>query len=138
MYDIERFIIAQEKTNDWESALQELKAGKKETHWMWYMFPQIEGLSLSNKGAYYSLEGLDEAKAYFANELLRERLLLLTTIVKNHSESLTLEEIFDYPDSEKFISCMTLFKHATGHDLFEETLDAYGEEEDPFTLDFLR
>ena len=97
-----RFLNAQSKTYD--KALKELKKGKKRTHWMWYIFPQIYGLGSSDIAKKYELQSISEAKEYMKNEILKTRLLELSTTVYNLNGDIV--EIFDYPDVYKFKSCI--------------------------------
>ena len=105
-YNLQRFIKAQ---SDWfEAAYYELSNGKKETHWMWFIFPQIFGLGKSETAIYYSLRDINEAKAYMENEILRERLLCLVNVLIDLDINDPVQ-IFGYTDSRKLWSCMTLF-----------------------------
>lgn len=135
MYNIERFISAQE--NDYDNAYVELQNGEKETHWMWYMFPQVFGVSTSEYGVAYSIESLEEALYFYDNEILRENLKTLVILVMEHANEKTLEDIFGDPDEFKFISCMTLFKYATNDSLFGDAIEAFDKEDCPITLDYL-
>ena len=105
-YDLTRFKRAQER--DYETALAEIRTGAKQSHWMWYIFPQIKGLGFSEVADYYGLDGIDEASAYLADDLLRSRLVEI-------SESLlSLEyndagQVLGYPDDLKLRSSMTIF-----------------------------
>ena len=109
-YNLERFITAQEY--DYDRALQEIKEGYKRSHWMWYIFPQIKGLGFSYMAKMYEINGLEEAILYLENDVLRSRLLEITTALlqcKNND----IEEIMGYPDDLKLCSCMTLFEIAS-------------------------
>ncbi len=104
----------------------ELRAGRKRTHWMWFVFPQLRGLGHSEMARYYGIASLDEAKAYLAHPVLGPRLTLCVNLVlqvKNGS----LSQIFGTPDDLKFCSSMTLFAIATGDSgtIFEEALQRY-------------
>ncbi len=117
-----RFLKAQ--SNKYEEALQELKEGKKKTHWMWFIFPQIYGLASSATAIKYEFKSIAKAKEYFKNDVLRERLLELSNIVYNLNKD--IEDIFGYPDVYKFKSCMTLFYLIDlKHDIFKKNLDRY-------------
>ena len=96
--NLERFIEAQER--DYESALKEIKNGKKETHWIWYIFPQLKGLGMSYYADYYGIENLEEAKAYFENEYLRNHLLEITDSLLSIPTHNILE-VVDSPDDLK-------------------------------------
>ena len=102
---LHHFIKAQ--TNTHGIALDELKSGKKQSHWMWFVFPQLEGLGQSEISQKFALEDGDHAREYLAHPLLGTRLLELTQVCISH-QNLTATDIFDY-DVVKFHSCMTLF-----------------------------
>ena len=106
-YDLERFIVAHER--DYATALEEIRNGKKETHWMWYIFPQIAGLGgLSETSRFYEIKDLGEAKAYMANEYLRNHLIEISGALLE-CESDNPVEILGFPDNLKLLSSMTLF-----------------------------
>jgi uncharacterized protein (DUF1810 family) len=104
--DLERFVTAQEPV--FAAALAELRAGRKRTHWMWFIFPQLRGLGCSETASFYGLASLDEARAYLAHTLLGPRLERCTNAVLG-IEGRTVHEIFGSPDDMKFHSSMTLF-----------------------------
>jgi len=132
-YNLGRFLEAQE--NSYASALQELQAGQKRSHWMWFVFPQVLGLGFSPTAQYYAIRGVDEARAYLAHPLLGPRLTECTAAV-NALEGKTLSQIFGYPDHLKFCSSMTLFELAAGEESeFAKALDKYcSGERDKATL----
>ena len=132
-FNLKRFVDAQDPLIDQISA--ELAAGKKRTHWMWFVFPQIQGLGHSEMARRYAISSVAEAEAYLAHPVLGERLLALTQIV-NALEGRSVEQIFGYPDDLKFHSSMTLFAHgATDKTPFEEALNKYfGGEADSGTV----
>src|SRR5207248_6809373 len=105
-FDLERFVTAQEPV--FTAVLAELKAGRKRSHWMWFVFPQLAGLGQSSTSRFYGISSIEEARAYLAHTLLGPRLDLCTRIVLA-SESSSLHAIFGSPDDTKFGSCMTLF-----------------------------
>ncbi len=121
MYDLNRFIIAQEKTYD--NALEEVKRGLKVTHWMWYIFPQITGLGNSSTSEYYSIKNIEEAKEYINNELLRNRLLEITQCILESNKRPI--EILGYIDSIKLRSCMTLFNEISDIKIFKRVLEKF-------------
>ena len=135
-YDINRFIKAQK--SDYEQALSEMKAGRKRSHWIWYIFPQVKGLGMSPTSEFYGIDGLGEAKVYMADDLLRERLLEITGVLLN-IESDDPSEVMGYPDDLKLRSSMTLFAEtAPEYDVFQKVLDKYFHgEKDPKTLQIL-
>jgi len=136
-FDLQRFIDAQDPL--FQTVTAELEAGKKRTHWMWFVFPQIQGLGHSEMARRYAISSVDEARAYLAHPVLGERLLILTQIV-NTLDGRSVEQIFGYPDDLKFHSSMTLFAHAaTDKAPFELALNTYfGGEPDAATVARLR
>lgn len=106
-YDLNRFKIAQD--NCYPQVLSEIKNGKKTSHWMWYIFPQISGLGKSGTAKKYEIENIEEAEHYLMDALLSKRLIELTSILAYEIEGKTAEEIFGFPDYLKFHSSMTLF-----------------------------
>ena len=110
-HDLGRFVAAQEPV--FAAALAELRAERKRTHWMWFIFPQLRGLGRSPTATYYGIVSLDEARAYLAHPLLGPRLVLCTNAVLG-IEGRTPHEIFGSPDDMKFHSSMTLFAVAAG------------------------
>jgi len=105
-----RFVDAQEPV--FPEVLKELRAGRKTSHWMWFIFPQIEGLGHSSTARYFAIRSLDEAKAYLRHPVLGPRLRECARLV-NAVEGRTASQIFGYPDDLKFRSSMTLFAQAT-------------------------
>jgi uncharacterized protein (DUF1810 family) len=135
-YDLERFVDAQREVFD--QVLAELRFGLKQTHWMWFIFPQLKGLGSSPMARRYAISSLDEAQAYFGHPVLGERLLecaQLVTAVRTRS----IENVLAYPDNLKFHSSMTLFAHATNrHEVFEAALRKYFRSEyDQLTMEGL-
>ncbi len=107
-YDLRRFVRAQ--VNDYARALSEIRSGQKRTHWMWYIFPQIDGLAVSSTSKHYSIKSLEEAKAYLDHAILGPRLLeCAEAVVRLEGRSVT--EIFGSPDDLKLRSCATLFAY---------------------------
>ncbi len=135
-YDLERFVDAQREI--YEQVLAELRHGRKRSHWMWFVFPQIKGLGNSAMAQRYAISSLDEARAYAAHPVLGDRLLECTRLViAAHARS--LEEILGYPDNLKFHSSMTLFAHAAAQaEVFEGALRKYFRSEyDQLTMERL-
>ena len=132
-YNLQRFIQAQEPV--YQRATAELREGRKRTHWMWFIFPQIRGLGNSEVAQRFSIASLPEAEAYFEHPILGSRLKECTELV-NAIEGRSIEHIFGYPDHLKFRSCMTLFAQAApGEKIFNEALDKYfAGSPDGFTL----
>ena len=136
MDDVSRFTEAQRRT--FRTALSEIKRGRKMSHWMWYIFPQVAGLGLSSTAQYYSLSGLDEAKAFLADDYLRGNLLEISHALLELPEN-DAEAVMGWPDCLKLRSCMTLFKYAAPDEsVFHQVLDKYYRGEDDFrTIDLL-
>lgn len=123
--DLDRFVAAQEDVIG--DALAELHAGRKRSHWMWFVFPQLRGLGVSPTSHRFGIADLAEARAYLAHPLLGRRLFACTDIVLS-IERRTLLEIFGSPDDMKFISSMTLFALASenAQSAFRTALDRHG------------
>ena len=122
-YNIERFIKIQKE--DYAMALKEIKNGRKRTHWMWYIFPQLKGLGTSAMAQYYGLENLEEAKEYYNNNYLRKNLLEITKTLLS-LDNTNIESILGYPDNLKLLSCMTLFEIVDKSEkAFSQILDKY-------------
>jgi uncharacterized protein (DUF1810 family) len=132
-FNLERFVQAQEDVH--ERVLSELRAGRKTSHWMWFVFPQIEGLGLSWMSKKYAISGLEEARAYLAHPLLGARLGACAEAVLA-VEGSTASDIFGFPDDMKLHSSMTLFERAAGPgSVFSKVLEKYFHSEgDPETL----
>lgn len=120
-------------------ALAEIKSGRKRSHWMWYLFPQIDGLGSSSTAQFYAIKNLDEAKAYLAHPVLGSRLIEIASAALQ-VEGKTAEEIFGYPDVLKFRSCATLFAEISGAgSVFHRVLEKYYDgKPDEQTLQLLR
>jgi uncharacterized protein (DUF1810 family) len=112
-FELVRFVEAQRGSyGGYESAHRELEAGCKVTHWMWYIFPQLRGLGLSDNAFLYGISGLSEARAYAQHPLLGERLRECTRIIAGMRRDTTADKVFGSTDSLKLRSCMTLFELA--------------------------
>jgi uncharacterized protein (DUF1810 family) len=120
-FDLARFVSAQDAA--YEGVVRELRAGRKTSPWMWFIFPQLRGLGTSPMATYYGITSLDEARAYLAHELLGARLVFCTARVLAARAS-SLREIFGTPDDRTFRSSMTLFAVASDgrHEPFEDAL----------------
>ena len=136
IYNLQRFIDAQAGVYD--VVLAELRAGRKSSHWIWFIFPQIAGLGHSEMAQKFSIGSLDEAKAYLQHPVLGPRLRACTQLVLD-VKGRSAEEIFPYPDNLKFRSCMTLFlTAATDNTIFNDALLKYFDgQPDQLTLDLL-
>ena len=134
---LDRFLQAQ--TTSYLTALAEVRAGYKCSHWMWYIFPQLKGLGMSSMAHYYGIEGAEEARAYLMHPILGARLREITLALLN-VEDKTAQEIFGWTDAMKLRSCMTLFNAvASGDDLFQKVLEKYyNGEPDERTLSLMK
>ena len=106
-YDLERFMKAQER--DYPIALKEIQAGQKQSHWIWYIFPQLKGLGHSQYAEFYGLDGIDEARAYLEHPVLGARLREITGALLDLWDSDPESVMGGHPDDWKLHSCMTLF-----------------------------
>ena len=137
MHDLERFYKAQEY--DYETALSEIRNGRKESHWMWYIFPQIAGLGRSTTAEYYAIKSKEEAKGYIEDPVLGKRLIeisqALLQVISDDAEM-----VMGWPDNLKLRSCMTLFAEvAPEQPVFRNVLEKfYDGEMDEKTLDILK
>ena len=132
-FHLHRFLDAQERVID--AVRAELRAGRKDSHWMWFVFPQIAGLGVTPTADFYAIHSLDEARAFLAHPVLGPRLRECAGLV-NAIEGRDLKQIFGDPDRLKFRSCMTLFALAAPEEaVFAEALRKYcGGQGDPLTL----
>lgn len=130
---LQRFIEAQ--NDSYDQALKEIRNGRKLTHWIWYIFPQIKGLGFSYNSEYYGIASLQEAKDYLENELLRKRLFEITESLLMHKGK-DIESIMGGIDAMKLKSSMTLFDAVQPGSIFGEVLDEfYGGERCRRTLE---
>ena len=136
MHDLERFYKAQEY--DYETALSEIRNGRKESHWMWYIFPQITGLGRSTTAEYYAIKSKEEAKGYIEDPVLGKRLIEISQALFQ-IESDDAEMVMGWPDTLKLRSCMTLFAEvAPEQPVFQQVLDKfYGGKPDRWTMQLL-
>lgn len=135
-HGLARFVEAQQGV--YERALAELKSGRKRSHWMWFIFPQIEGLGFSAMSQRYAIKGCEEAKAYLEHEVLGRRLIdCVEALLK--VEDLSADQIFGYPDEMKLRSCATLFAQVSSPgSIFHRLLEKYFDGQlDPKTLRLL-
>ncbi|MCC8061091.1 MAG: DUF1810 domain-containing protein [Clostridiales bacterium] len=135
-YHLERFVKAQK--DSYGTAVSEIRNGRKRSHWMWYIFPQIIGLGRSETAVYYSIVDEGEARAYMQNDLLKKHLLEISNALLE-IESSDPERVMGFPDNLKLQSCMTLFAEtAPEEDVFQKVLDKYFDgEKDRHTLQIL-
>jgi uncharacterized protein (DUF1810 family) len=123
MNDLSRFTEAQK--TDYETALAEIRRGRKQSHWMWYIFPQIAGLGFSSTSKLYAIKNLDEAKDYFEHPVLGKRLIEISNALLE-IEGKTANQIFGSPDDLKLKSSMTLFGALNEtNEVFQKVLDKY-------------
>ena len=137
-FDLQRFVDAQSST--YLGALAEITAGAKQSHWMWFVFPQLKSLGRSSTAQHYGLVSLDEAKAYLAHPVLGQRLQEITLATLD-APATSLNALFGSPDDLKFKSSMTLFETAADYpdSIFAQALDRWcGGERDRATLDLLQ
>ena len=134
---LQRFIDAQQ--SDYETALSEIKRGRKQSHWMWYIFPQIQGLGFSTTSKLYAIKNLKEAQAYLNHPLLGKRLKEITDALINLPSN-DAHEIFGSPDDVKLKSSMTLFASLPDADsIFESALKKFFKgEKDAKTLSIIK
>ena len=123
-------------------AYGEIKAGKKISHWMWFIFPQIAGLGYSYFTRNYEIKSLDEAKEYLTNDYLRNNLINILKALIEHGGKKKIDDILDFIDAQKLLSCMTLFKEANKYlnyeDIFSRVIDVFYEgNEDKRTIEIL-
>ena len=121
-YNLERFINAQEAS--YEIALSEIKSGRKKSHWMWYIFPQVQGLGFSETSKFYAIKDIGEAKAFLEHPVLGERLVRICNALL-HLESDNAHNIFGSPDDLKLRSSMTLFSSLNINPVFQKLLEKF-------------
>ena len=136
MYDLSRFLEAQK--NAYDTALREIRAGRKRSHWMWYIFPQIQGLGYSAMAQHYAIRDLGEAREYLQHPVLGPRLIEISEALLALEES-DPRRVMGSPDDLKLCSCMTLFQSAApDQPVFGKVLDKfYGGQPDGRTLEIL-
>lgn len=124
-YNLTRFIEAQEsKYCGYFTALQEIKNGRKDSHWIWYIFPQFREFGHSSTALYYGLTNVDEAREYLAHPVLGIRLREISTVLLEHSGK-DIVSILGELDAKKTRSCMTLFDYLSPNDVFGQILDTF-------------
>ena len=135
-HNLSRFVSAQ--AGDYDIALAEIRSGRKKSHWMWYIFPQIDGLGFSPTARHYAIKNLDEARAYLAHPVLGPRLVAVCAALLALPDR-DAEPVFGWPDVLKLRSSMTLFAAARPEEpVFNRVLAKfYGGEPDPRTLELL-
>ena len=121
-YNLQRFLDAQQ--GDYERALAEVRNGRKHSHWIWYIFPQLKGLGVIYNSQYYGISGKEEAEAYLAHPILGKRLREITSAFLQ-LKGKTAQDVFGALDAMKVLSCMTLFNEVAPDDLFQQVIDRY-------------
>ena len=135
MFDLDRFVQAQDPII--ERVQDELRAGHKRSHWMWFVFPQLAGLGHSAMARHYAIASRAEAEAYMAHPVLGPRLLACTGLV-NGVAGRSVHQIFGSPDGMKFHSCVTLFAETSGNAVFQDALaKSFAGKRDAATVDLL-
>lgn len=133
---LEKFVNAQEQI--YEIALAEIKNGRKHSHWIWYIFPQLKGLGKSSNSQYYGINDLEEAKAYLSHPILGKRLREITIALLNLNRVSAID-VFGELDAIKVRSCMTLFREIAEDDLFQDIINRYfSGRGDELTLNLLK
>lgn len=124
-FDLGRFTAAQDERGTYRTALSELRSGRKQTHWIWFVFPQVAGLGHSSTSRHFAISGMPEARAYLAHPVLGPRLEEASRVAADVPDK-SAEEVFGSTDAQKLRSSMTLFLRAdpAGH-VFQEVLDRY-------------
>ena len=126
-FNLQRFLNAQE--NDYADALHEIKQGNKQSHWIWFIFPQMRGLGCSPMAENYGIKSIEEARAYLENPILKKRLIEISSALLKHKGKSTAYEILGTLDAIKVRSCMTMFDYLSPCDIFSEVLDSFYESE---------
>ncbi len=135
-FNLQRFLAAQESY--YADALKEIKQGYKQSHWIWFIFPQMRGLGQSSMAEYYGISSIEEARAYLDNPMLRVRLIEISTALLQHKGRSTAYEILGTIDAIKVRSSMTLFDYIMPSSVFAEVLNAfYNSERDELTIKIL-
>ena len=134
-FNLARFEEAQSRT--FAAALSEIRQGRKRTHWMWYIFPQVAGLGQSEMSRRYAIGSLAEARAYLAHPVLGVRLRMCVAALQDFNGA-TAEQLFGQVDAQKLCSSLTLFVQAGGGQMFDAALERWFGSRDPMTLQLLR
>ena len=134
---LNRFLGAQESY--YADALKEIKQGYKQSHWIWFIFPQMRGLGRSPMAENYGIKSIEEARAYLEEPILKKRLIEISSALLKHKGKSTAYEILGTLDAIKVRSSMTLFDHVIPNAIFADVLDAfYNGERDVMTLELLK
>lgn len=135
-FQLQRFVDAQERS--FEVALAELHAGRKQSHWMWYIFPQLAGLGRSPTAQFYGIRSLHEARAYLAHPVLAQRYRDAVEAILGWSGRRSADEILGSVDAMKLRSSLTLFENASGDPLLADSIEAFFGGPDDATLSLLK
>ena len=136
-FNLNRFLGAQESY--YADALREIKQGYKQSHWIWFIFPQMRGLGRSPMAENYGIKSIEEARAYLEEPILKKRLIEISSALLKHKGKSTAYEILGTLDAIKVRSSMTLFDHVMPNAIFADVLDAfYNGERDVMTLELLK
>ena len=135
-FQLQRFVDAQDGL--FEAALAELEAGRKQSHWMWFIFPQVAGLGRSPTAQFYAIRSLHEARAFLAHPVLGERYRRSVEALARWAGTRNAIQILGEVDALKLRSSLTLFEAASGNPLFAQALDAFFEGPDEATLQILK
>jgi len=138
-FNLDRFIMAQQR--DYPYAFEEIKNGKKVSHWIWYIFPQLKELGKRFTAKYYGIDGIEEATAYWQNDYLRNNLVEITKLLLRHRDKSAYQIMGESSiDETKLRSCMTLFSMVEGSDkIFSEIIDIFFDgKPDSETLNYLQ
>lgn len=135
-FQLQRFVDAQDGLFD--AALAELEAGRKQSHWMWFIFPQVAGLGRSPAAQFYAIRSLHEARAFLAHPVLGERYRRSVEALARWAGTRNAVQILGEVDALKLRSSLTLFEAASGYPLFAQALDAFFEGPDEATLQSLK
>ena len=136
-YNLGRFIEAQLAT--YEGAMLELTRGRKDSHWIWYIFPQIEGLGRSDTAKFYAIKSLEEGRAYLEHPILGPRLIKACEILLSLKDA-SMDKVMGYPNDLKLLSSMTLFEALSdSNSIFTKIIELYFDDErDDASLDILK
>lgn len=125
-FNLERFVVAQDSGGAYDRAVSELRGGRKASHWMWFVFPQVAGLGQSDTSRWFAISSLVEARAYLDHPMLGPRLIECARILTTEARGWGAEQIFGSLDAQKLRSCMTLFARAAPDEpLFGQVLTRY-------------
>ena len=133
IHNLQRFVEAQDRV--YAQVCSELRSGRKRSHWMWFVFPQLAGLGSNDRARHFAIASTAEAAAYLGHPVLGPRLRECTQLAVDSGK--TLDDLFGYPDNLKFRSSMTLFACLAGGHFCNDALNRFGETSDPETMELL-